>query len=88
MGKGRCHRGIQRRLAWSKSGKDGNTAEIIKRAGYRGVFTLMGREHSRFVTAAKTRGEGSRKRRATRDTTKGRAINVVLHVLRTAGWCA
>ena len=40
--------------AWSKSSKDGNIAKITRRAGYGGVFTLLGRKHPRVVTAAKT----------------------------------
>jgi len=31
--------------ARSRSGKDRNNAKITRRAGYGGVFTLMGREH-------------------------------------------
>jgi len=57
--------------AWLKSGKDGNIAKITRRAGYGGLFTLMGRKHPRVVTAAKTRGEGSRKWRAARGRLAG-----------------
>ncbi len=58
--------------AWSKSGKDGKIARITRRVGYGGVFILMGREHPRVVTAAaKTRGEGNRKRRAAGDRLAG-----------------
>jgi len=40
---------------------NGNIDEVTRRAGYGGVFTLTGRKHPRFVTAAKSLGEGSRK---------------------------
>ena len=50
--------------AWSRSGKDGNIAKITRRAGYGGVFTLLGRKHPRVGTGAKTQGEG-RKRHKT-----------------------
>ena len=52
--------------AWSKSGKEGNIAKIIRRAGYGGIFTLLGRKHPRVGTTARMRGEGSRKWRAAR----------------------
>ena len=57
--------------AWSKSGKDENVAKITRRAGYGGIFTLVGRKRPRVVTAAKTREEGSRKWRAARGRLAG-----------------
>ncbi|KAL2046283.1 hypothetical protein N7G274_001730 [Stereocaulon virgatum] len=55
--------------AWP--GTDGKIAKITWRAGYGGVFTLTGREHPGVVTAAQSRGEGSRKRRARRGKLAG-----------------
>jgi len=57
--------------AWSRFGKDGNIDKITRRAGYGGVFTLTRREQSSIVTAAKSQGEGIRKRRAARGRLAG-----------------
>jgi len=57
--------------AWSRSGKDRNIDKITRRAGYGGVFTLTGKEHPSVVTAAKSQGEGIRKRRAARGRLAG-----------------
>ncbi len=55
----------------ARSAKDGTIEKITGRAGYGGVFALTGRGHLNVVRTAKSKGEGSRKRRAARSRLAG-----------------